>query len=632
MSTKKSNQKKSAQTATSQQPVMEHPASVTENSVIQQLPGQPQEALLSQPSQILDIKIEDIVPNPSNPRRYFNGESLSELAQNIKEHGILQPVTVREISGDDGRKYELIFGERRYRAAKIAGMETLPCMIRDMSNDAAFDLIISENLQRQDIRPSEEGVAFQRIIDNGKDIRYISERFGKSETFIHNRLSLIRLVPEIRDLLDKEEITIGMAFEISRFDDRIQEHIYREHLTSEIQHNNWKNLSLKVFKGKLEDTYTVLLSRFPFDKSECAQCPRNSEFYSLFPVLENSRCTNSVCLNKKREDFMVDGILAAIGDENHDVYLKTGENFHTEIIKRLGELGIEIKTGQVYPMPVEPVMQPEENFVDEPAGYKQAKTDYHAKLSKWNSLQDLLSNGIARKVVIIENFAPTYGYILTPQEQENCDGNIPVAVVDDEQTPYPDMEDEHDDSFPDLTDSSPVPQPVKAESATTAIKPDLLSMLQEKDRKNREDAMLKVIVDVKKLLNDAIIPPVEFTPFEESLMDFVMLPCLKPKYYEFFGIQEGQSITDEIRFNLHNSLNDEQKTVLKREFLLYWMVQTLRIEKKSALLLELVKHHFPDEMAEIEHNHNEEYMKQREVIQQQIDKIHSKDEELKEVA
>jgi len=161
--------------------------------------------------------------------------------------------------------------------------------------------MISENLQRQDIRPSEEGFAFKRIMDKGKDLRYISERFGKSETFIHNRLSLVRLIPEVRDLLDSEQISIGMAFEISRFEDTIQGHIHKEHLTSDIPHNNWKNLPLKVFKGKLEDTYTVLLSRFTFDMSECEQCPRNSEFYSLFPVFENSRCTRSSCLKKNRK-------------------------------------------------------------------------------------------------------------------------------------------------------------------------------------------------------------------------------------------------------------------------------------------------------------------------------------------
>jgi hypothetical protein len=159
-----------------------------------------------------------------------------------------------------------------------------------------------------------------------------------------------------------------------------------------------------------------------------------------------------------------------------------------------------------------------------------------------------------------------------------------------------------------------------------------MSHCPAKDRKNREDTMLKVIVDAKKLLNDAIIPPVEFTPFEDTLMNFVMLPCLKAKHYEFFGIPQGQGITDEIRFNLHKSLSDEQKTVLKREFLLYWMVQTLRIDRKSDLLLEWVKYHFPDDMAEIEHTHNEEFLKQHEVIQEQIDKLCAKNEELKKVA
>jgi ParB family chromosome partitioning protein len=279
----------------------------------------------------------------------------------------------------------------------------MPCIVRDLNDDAAFDLLISENLQRSDIRPSEEGVAFKRIIDKGKDIRYISARFGKSETFIHNRLALVRLIPEITDLLDCETISIGMAFEISRFEPTIQEHIYREHLTSDVPINNWKNFSLKVFKEKLEDTYTVLMSRFSFDKSECEQCPRNSEFYSLFPMPENSRCTNSSCLVKKQENHMVDLILSAIGDENLDVSLKNGGGLHTEIVDRLGELGVEVKTGHVYPMPEDPVMPLEKDFSGNQAEYEQANADFLAKETKWNSLHRLIYDGIAQKVVVIEN-------------------------------------------------------------------------------------------------------------------------------------------------------------------------------------------------------------------------------------
>ena len=378
-------------------------------------------------------------------------------------------------------------------------------------------------------------------------------------------------------------------------------------------------LSLKVFKGKLEDTYTVLLSRFTFNKSECEQCPRNSEFYSLFPVFENSRCTNSSCLNKKQHDYVVDGVLAAMGNENLTVYVKTGGSLHSEVVRRLGELGIEVKTGQVYPMPVEPVVPLEEDYVDYQGAYVQAKADFNAKLTKWNSFQDLLGNGAARKVILVENNTPTPGYIVTPVEPKKHN-DAPVDIdetPEHDPVPDPDLEDDqdegydeddHDDSFSENTGISPVLTVVPAESEPQEIQSDLLSMLQEKDRKNREDAMLKVIADAKKLLNDAIIPPVEFTPFEDTLMNFVMLPCLKPKQHEIFEILDGQVVAGEIRFNLHNSQSDDQKNVLKREFLLYWLVQTLRIDRKSELLLELVKYHFPDDMAEIEHVHNEEYM------------------------
>jgi hypothetical protein len=187
-------------------------------------------------------------------------------------------------------------------------------------------------------------------------------------------------------------------------------------------------------------------------------------------------------------------------------------------------------------------------------------------------------------------------------------------------------------AIPKNPDSEQVRLPVKSESAPAEIKPDLLSVLQQKDSKNQEDAMLKVIADAKNLLRDAIIPPAEITPFEEELMNYIMLPCLEAKYYEFFGIPEGQTITEEIRLNLYSSLSDEQKMVLKREFLLYWMVKTNGIDKKSALLLEFVKYHFPDEMAEIEHTHNEEYLKKREDIQMQIDKLQENNEVLPQVA
>jgi hypothetical protein len=253
-------------------------------------------------------------------------------------------------------------------------------------------------------------------------------------------------------------------------------------------------------------------------------------------------------------------------------------------------------------------------------------------------LQQSFDNGIAHKVVVIENLVPTYGYVMAPQEIEQ--DNEPENREDDNSADNPETpittaktaKTKSVAAIPKNTDSEPVHLPVKSESTLPEIKPDLLSVLQQKDAKNEEDAMLKVIEDAKNLLRDTIIPPAEFTSFKEALMNYIMLPCLEAKYYEFFGIPEGQTITEEIRLNLYPSLSDEQKNCLRRECLLYWMVKTKDIDKKSALLLELVKYHFPDEMVEIEHVHNEEYLKKRVDIQTQIDKLQAKNDELPQVA
>ena len=160
----------------------------------------------------------------------------------------------------------------------------------------------------------------------------------------------------------------------------------------------------------------------------------------------------------------------------------------------------------------------------------------------------------------------------------------------------------------------------------------MISTLEEKDRKNREEALCKVIDDAKKLIRDYVIPPTEISPFEEELMYYVLLSHLDKKHYEFFGLIEEQIISEDDKLNLYSSLSDEQKNVLKRDFLIKNMINTSGINKKSALLIELVKYHFPDDLDGIEHTHNEEYLKKRQVIQEQIDKINSKTDDLKDVA
>ena len=154
----------------------------------------------------------------------------------------------------------------------------------------------------------------------------------------------------------------------------------------------------------------------------------------------------------------------------------------------------------------------------------------------------------------------------------------------------------------------------------------------EKDKKNRDAAFCKVIEDAKKLIKSADIPTVGITSFEESLIFYIMLSDLDVRHFELFGIMQGQSVTEDDKLRLYNSLTEEQKNIVKRDFLIKNMVKTMGVSKKSALLMQLVTSHFPVEMEEIMQTHNSEYQSKRQVIQAQMDKIHPKTEELPQVA
>jgi hypothetical protein len=271
-------------------------------------------------------------------------------------------------------------------------------------------------------------------------------------------------------------------------------------------------------------------------------------------------------------------------------------------------------------------MPTEDDFADL-SDFTQAQKDFVTKHTKWNTLHEFFDKGLARKVVMLDNLTTGIGYIMQEKEtvKEDREGkdkptssNRPVSPTGQ--------------TTPQSPKDNQSVSTVSVENRQVTIKPDLLSTLLEKDEKNREEALYKVIDDTRKLVKDTEIPPVEITPFEEALMYFVMLEHLDPRHFDFFGIVEGQIMTEDVKFGLYTTLNDEQKNVLKRDFIIKHMIQRNGISKRTALLIELAKLHFPDEVAAIEHEHNDEYMKKRQVIQEQVDKINAENEEFQEVA
>ncbi|WP_296100060.1 ParB/RepB/Spo0J family partition protein [Dialister sp.] len=159
---------------------------------------------------VLDLSVDRIVSNPWQPRQDFDESSLSSLSASIKKDGLIQPVAVRQKKGSSS--YELVTGERRWRAAKMAGLVTIPAIVLDYDDRGMAEMALVENLQRKDLNPVEEGMAYRKLMDTyGLTQEEVSEKVGRSRPYIANMLRLLDLPEEVQDLLSSEKLTAGQA-------------------------------------------------------------------------------------------------------------------------------------------------------------------------------------------------------------------------------------------------------------------------------------------------------------------------------------------------------------------------------------------------------------------------------------
>lgn len=158
---------------------------------------------------IQDISLDELRPNPYQPRKTFDEKGLQELANSIKQSGVFQPIIIRksEIKG-----YEIIAGERRFRASKLAGKETIPAIVRDFNEASMMQIAVLENLQREDLNPLEEAEAYDMLMKNLKLTQIeLAEQLGKSRPYIANYLRLLTLPKVVKDLVQQEALSMGQA-------------------------------------------------------------------------------------------------------------------------------------------------------------------------------------------------------------------------------------------------------------------------------------------------------------------------------------------------------------------------------------------------------------------------------------
>jgi ParB family chromosome partitioning protein len=167
-------------------------------------------------AQMREVPVAKILPNPAQPRLSYDEDSLTELASSIREHGVLQPILVRP----SGSKFELIAGERRWRASGMAGRESIPAIVVEFDEQTALEVSIIENLQREDVSPLEEAAMFRKMTETfGYSVRQLAHKVGKDKGYVENRLRLSDAPADIRELVSLRKDTISHAYELMKIGD-----------------------------------------------------------------------------------------------------------------------------------------------------------------------------------------------------------------------------------------------------------------------------------------------------------------------------------------------------------------------------------------------------------------------------
>ncbi|OOG19158.1 hypothetical protein BWD42_04205 [Sphingobacterium sp. CZ-UAM] len=251
---------------------------------------------------LLHIPLLQISEDPNQPRKTFDDKAVHELAESIKEQGVLQPILVRP----DADGYMIVCGERRYRASIIAGLETIPATVRNLTDKEALEIQITENLQRKDVDPLEEAASFLIMAEKmGYQNADIASKIGKDEKFVIRRLKLNGLVDDLKDWMRKGVLPVGHAERLATLEAVIQQEWYRERtrwsddvprykeLVSWIEHNVQKKLANANFDLDAEN----IVEGIP----ACNKCTSNSAVYSLFGETEIAICSDRQCYTRKAE-------------------------------------------------------------------------------------------------------------------------------------------------------------------------------------------------------------------------------------------------------------------------------------------------------------------------------------------
>lgn len=256
-----------------------------------------------------DINLDLLKPDPNNPRKHFPESSLQEMAVNLKAVGQIEPLVVRPLPG--GIFFGIVCGERRYRGAIIAGIKTLLCQIRELTDDQVFDIQVSENLHREDVSPLDEADTFMMIHKKGQTIDDIAIRTGKSAEYILGRIKLTNLVKEGKEYLETDILPVTAAIKIATLSEKYQRESLKR-IISEIEIDGAKKkifTGLKDLKSFFENNILMPLDKADFDPLDknlcpaagsCGFCPKKTGPGLFNSLINSDKCLDSDCYKNKQ--------------------------------------------------------------------------------------------------------------------------------------------------------------------------------------------------------------------------------------------------------------------------------------------------------------------------------------------
>lgn len=535
------------------------------------------ETTVNSTSTVAMVALANLQPGKFNPRKHFDEKAISELAESISRQGVLQPIGVRKVN--DADSYEIIYGERRFRASMEAGLKEIPAIVFQVSDETAQELAITENLQRNDVSPMEEAFAYQNLIQTGRyDVKSLSERFGKSENYIRTRLNFSSLIPEIAELLEADEITISLASEMCHYGEDIQKDVYEEHFKDGMSYGSWRGLKAQEVRTRLQSSYTDDLRHYLFDKTQCMSCPNNTNNMQLFCNDGCGRCANRNCLKEKNASFIVEKAVNFIAQYPDVTLFHYDYNYNKDAVEHLMSMGHEFGpiTYNLISFPNRPVMPERDDFGAED-GYKDACERYEQELSEYTFEYE----EIERKILA--------GELARYARIGSDDVSLYYAAIST--------------------------QGEKGVSEQDQLSP--LAKLEQRDKRNKEIAFEKTFEAVRSQINTVDITTSKFGADEDKIVYFFLLSSLRPEHFSLVGSDtKSLYLTNEEKLQIISNLSAKTKSIIRRDFLISKFHDQYVSDTGKFLLLDFAQKHMPEDFANIKKTYFDIYEKRHKRIEE----------------